>query len=57
MSGSGRETLPAVREWWEPSWMSRSPARSSGNGLDTLLDVAEGWEALPYVRQLSGGPP
>ena len=29
----------------------------SGSGRDTLPDVPVGWEALPDVRQLSGGPP
>ena len=29
----------------------------SGSYRDTLPDVPEGWEALPDVRQLSGGPP
>ena len=29
----------------------------SGSGQETLPDVPEGWEALPDVRQLSGGLP
>ena len=67
MSGSDRETLPAVREWWEahptsgvvgsPSRKFERPSWRSVNGRDTLPDVPEGWEALLDVRQLSGGPP
>ena len=33
------------------------PYRMSGSCLETLPDVPEGWEAIPDVRQLSGGLP
>ena len=36
---------------------SLRPSRMSGYGRDTFPDVAEWWEALPDVRQFSGGPP
>ena len=43
MSGSGRETLPNVQEWWK-----------SGSDWETLPEV---WEPIPNVREWSGDPP
>ena len=50
----GTPACPAVvgrpyQKFWRPS-------RKFGNGLYTLPDVPEGWEALPNVRQLMSGP-
>ena len=73
LSGSGRETLPNVRELWAALPDVREASRMCGNGwealpevleasqmsessLETLPDVPEGWESLPNVRKLSGGP-
>ena len=46
LSGSGRETLLDVREWWEAlskvqeaSWMCGRPSRMSGSGQEALPDV------------------
>ena len=53
MYGSSRETIPAVREWWEAhpdvrEWTKgytkflevvRRPCRMSGSGWETLPDV------------------
>ena len=36
----------------KPSRTFQRPARRSGNGRDTLLDVPIGWEALPDVGKL-----
>ena len=47
MSGSGRETLPNVREWWEALPDVRKASRMSGSGR----------EALPNVRECSEGYP
>ena len=61
MSGSGRETLPDVPEWWEAlpdirvwskgypecSEMVGSPARMSGCGREALPDVRE-WSRDPF---------
>ena len=50
MSESGRETLPAVREWWValpnvqkllrvPPGLSGRPSRMCGSGREALADV------------------
>ena len=45
MSGSGRETLPDVREWsggpLECPGVVRSSSRMAGSGQEALLDVRE----------------
>ena len=50
MSGSCREALPDVPEGGRQS-------RLSGSSRKTRPDVREWWEALPDVRDRSGGPP
>ena len=67
MSGSGRETLPAVWEWWEAHPDVRGCRESIPEVREAILevcewsghplDVPERWESLLDVRQLSGGPP
>ena len=68
MSGSGRQALPYVQEWWKvppecPGVVAR-PSRMSGCGRIALPDVPQwsGWpsrmfgsgqEALPDVQELS----
>ena len=65
MSGSGRETLPEVREAHSEVWeCSEGPPRSPGGPLKCPrvfegLPVCPGvvWETLADVRECSGGPP
>ena len=47
MSGSSRETLPNVQEWWQALPDVRKASRMSGSG----------WESFPDVPEWSGGPP
>ena len=70
MSGSGREVLPNVREWSggpprcpgvveRSSWMFGSDGRAcrmSRSGQEALGVSGNGREALPDVREWSGGP-
>ena len=41
MSGSARETLPNVREWWESLPDVREASRMSGCGQEAIPDVRE----------------
>ena len=50
MSGSGRESLPDVREW------SGGPIRSPGMVGGPYQMSGSGRESLPDVREWSGGP-
>ena len=66
MSGSGREILPAVREWWEAHPDVRGCQESIPKVWESILEVCEwsghpsnvpeGWEALLDVREWSDGP-
>ena len=46
MSGSSRETLPNVQEWWQALPDVREALWMSGSG----------WESFPDVPEWSGGP-
>ena len=61
MSGSSRETIPAVWEWWEAL---PDVLKWSGDPLGCPAVVGShcwmyrnAWETLPNVREFSGGPP
>ena len=61
MSGSGRETLPVVPEWWEAlldvrEWLGGPPEYPGVVRRPPRMSLC-GWEALPDVRVWSGGPP
>ena len=49
--GSGRDTLPEIREW------SGGPPVGPGVVERLFRRLGIGWETLPYVREWSGGPP
>ena len=68
MTGSGRETLPDVRQLSGGpsrclggvgirSRMSGRPSRMSGSGWEDFSDVRECWEDLPNVRKWSRHTP
>ena len=51
MYGSGRETLPNVREWWEVLLNVLEASQLSVSGQETLPDVRECSKTLPNVRE------
>ena len=61
MSGSGRETLPDVSEWWEAlldvrEWLGGPPGHLVVVNWPSWMSWS-GWKALPDVHEWSGVPP
>ena len=54
ISGSGRETLPNVRECWGAFADVREASRKSGSGREALPDVREWSEAIPKCTGVVG---